>query len=219
VADSSSFFRWLVGREPGGDEKVVFQWANLPESWKIFVFIAVVGFLAYAVVWLYRREMESCPRAVKRSLAVVRLLVLAVLVLMFLQPSLSTLTVSRRLPNIALLRDISQSMDRTDSYRIAEDAKKLGDALGEGVSQIQSTKWNRADLVQQLISRNSNEFVNALRVKGSVQVYDFSSDVRKVGTLAAIGNVTANASQLNAKQGTGEEEDSTKSKEINEMPR
>ena len=47
-------------------------WTNLPASWGVFVLIAVVGAVLYAVFWLYRRELDSAPRWGKLLLAGLR---------------------------------------------------------------------------------------------------------------------------------------------------
>ena len=37
------------------------QWLNLPESWGVFLLIAIVGLIVFAVFWLYRREGTNLP--------------------------------------------------------------------------------------------------------------------------------------------------------------
>ena len=108
----------LIGKEIGQDQEVVFQWENMPDSWRFLLFLAIVIFLMYGIFWLYRREIDTCPRGVKFALAALRILTLLVLVVLYLQPSVATVTTSSRKPNIVLIEDASQSMDRTDKYRV-----------------------------------------------------------------------------------------------------
>ena len=57
----SGTWQWLQGEEPGRTGTPQMQWANLPESWGVFVLIAIVAAIVFAVFWLYRRELETCP--------------------------------------------------------------------------------------------------------------------------------------------------------------
>ena len=51
-----NFLRQLVGKEIGDDQELVFQWAYMPDSWRLFVFIAIVLLMAWGIFRLYRRE-------------------------------------------------------------------------------------------------------------------------------------------------------------------
>jgi hypothetical protein len=43
------------------DAKPELLWTNLPASWGVFVLIAVVAAVIWAVYSVYRREIETCP--------------------------------------------------------------------------------------------------------------------------------------------------------------
>ena len=89
------------------DAEVAFRFANLPESWGVFVLIAVVFLVAWFVLRVYRNENSSCPLWGKHLLAGLRLTVGCVLLFVFLEPAI-TYTKSRTLrPVVALLRDTS----------------------------------------------------------------------------------------------------------------
>ena len=113
------FLQWIgFDREsiPEGAE-VSFHFANLPESWGVFVFSAVVLLIGWFIFKIYRKENDACSPLVKRVLALIRMTVCLFLLFVFLEPSLSY-TKSRSLrPVIALLRDSSESMNIKDRLR------------------------------------------------------------------------------------------------------
>ena len=107
IAENSGFLQWLVGERPDRSGTPALQWANLPESWGVFVLIAIVGLLCYGVFWLYKREIKTCPMPIKMLMAGIRLFVLLLLVLLFLKPSLYFQKIDEVRPPIELLRDLS----------------------------------------------------------------------------------------------------------------
>ena len=209
------FLTWLIGKEIGDDQQVVFQWENMPDSWRFFLFLAIVALLVYGIYWIYRREIDTCPRGVKIALAALRVLTLAVLIVLFLQPSVATLTTSSRKPNIVLIEDASQSMDRTDQYRIkisesddlaagdpnAENPLvKMAAATGISATELQAGTVKRTDIVNKLLSRKNHQFINDLREKGAVRVLKFADKVEDMGTLPAFTDAKK-ASSTTAKSG------------------
>ena len=78
VAASSSwqhsFLHWLghdmADSPPSARAELV--WTNLPASWGVFVLIAIVAAMIYAIFAIYRREMTSCPPWAKTLLAALR---------------------------------------------------------------------------------------------------------------------------------------------------
>ena len=76
------------------DADVSFNFANLPESWRVFVFLAVIVLIGWVVYKVYQKENDSCPKGIKRLLFFLRLSVCLVLGVIFLEPSV-TYTQSR----------------------------------------------------------------------------------------------------------------------------
>ncbi len=191
-----SILNWLIGVEETEGRKLVYDFAYKPESWMLFVFIALVALLFFAIFWVYRREMASCPRWVRYSCAVLRAGTLAFLVLLFLQPSVSTMTTVQRKPNIVIARDTSQSLDRIDKYKNDKVVKDLAEALKVDPDDLKDGKLKRSEIVNQLLFGDKQELLETLREKGSIRVIDFDKDVKMVGTLPA----------TKAKKGTEEKE-------------
>ncbi len=177
----NSIWQWLLGddaaRLPGTPRLL---WANLPESWVVFVLIVVVLLIGALVFWLYSREINTCPRPVRLFLACLRFTVLLLLVLMFLKPSVVFRQVNVIKSNIALLRDGSLSFARQDVWRDPQQAARLAAATGIPVEELSAGSPSRAALLQSALTRNDAAIVGQLREKGSIRVIDFAdvSDVR-----------------------------------------
>lgn len=163
------------------DADLEFAFANLPQSWGVFVFIGVVALMGWLIVRTYRRENPAASPGKRRFLAFLRLLVLAVLVLVWLDPSL-TYTKSRSLrPVLAVLRDASQSMAVEDVFIDEEAAKKAATVLGKSVSDIKAMPPGRAGLVDSVLSTDDWKLLRDLDAKGRLRVLDFSHKVLEAG--------------------------------------
>ena len=45
----------------------------MPESWGVFVLLLVIIGIVFAVFWMYRREIDTCPMPIKLLMAGLRL--------------------------------------------------------------------------------------------------------------------------------------------------
>ena len=169
----NSMLNWLVGERPDRTGTPAIQWANLPESWGVFVLIAIVGLLCYGVFWLYRREIKTCPMPVKLLMAGIRLFVLLLLVVLFLKPSLYFQKVDEVRPPIEFLRDASLSLARGDLYRNNEQVKLLSSLTGLDADGIDAGSVSRSDLLNQAFEKHP-ELLEQMRLKGPVHVVDFA---------------------------------------------
>ena len=82
---NTTILRWLgfdAERIPEGTD-VEFQFTHLPESWGVFVLIAVAGGLLYLAYRLYQRDHADAPGWARLTLALLRgltfLLLIAIL--------------------------------------------------------------------------------------------------------------------------------------------
>ena len=183
------------GEKPAGVARM--QWANLPESWGVFVLIAILAAIIFGVFWLYRREMDSCPMHIKLLLGAIRLTVLLMLVAMLLKPSIFYQQVNEIKPNVNLIRDASLSFARGDKYREQENAQKLASATGIAADQIATGEVGRADLLNKLLS--DPKIIEAIRNKGTIQVVDFSDGTQPVAVIPAIVNSTTQPEETEKK--------------------
>ena len=164
---------------PEGAE-VSFYFANLPESWGVFVFSAVVLLIGWFIFNLYRKENDACSPLAKKILALIRMTVCLFLLFVFLEPSLSY-TKSRSLrPVIALLRDSSESMNIKDRYVDETSAKAAASVMGVTVEGLRSGKPSRVDVVNKILNEGDSELIGQLSKKGRLQVFDFSDRVTEV---------------------------------------
>lgn len=169
---------------PVGDLKL--QWANLPESWGVFVLLAILAAVVFAVFWMYRREINTCPRPVKMLLAGLRLAVLLLLIAMYLKPSVFYQQVNELKPTISVLRDASLSLARGDAYRDAKTPTNLSQLSGLPNLGIADGTITRGAILDAVIERHP-EVVRAMRKKGTVRVRDFADGSRQRALLAPIG--------------------------------
>jgi hypothetical protein len=181
----NSIWRWLLGDEIRSGTPEL-RWANLPESWGVFVLLAGVAVLAFGVAWLYRHELAECPRWAKRFLAVVRLGVLLLLLLMFLQPTVTFKQVRTSKPTIAILRDTSQSIAHADKYRSDEQVARLAAETGVAPEQLRQGGLSRAELLQHVWEHNDRQRIRQLREKATLRVLDFADNVQASAVLSAI---------------------------------
>lgn len=184
VFAQQSLLQRIVGSDPDQAGELKLQWANFPESWGVFVLIAVVAAVAFGVFWLYRREINTCPPTVKWILAGLRLAVLLMLIAMFLKPSLFYQQVSELKPNIVFLRDNSLSLARGDKYRDAQQSQRLAELTGLPKEQIADGSTGRAELINEAIAKHP-DWVEAMREKGTIRVTDFADGLEPMAVIPA----------------------------------
>ena len=180
-----TLLKWMIGDDPSKSGTPRLVWANFPESWGVFVLIAVVLAVAYGVFWLYRREINTCSPRIKFLLAALRLSVLLMLIAMYLKPSVFYQQVNETKPVINFLRDSSLSMGRGDIYRDPQQAQRLASISGLPIEQIAQAQIGRAEIFQQVIQRNP-QWLEQIRERGSLKVIDFADGAELVATLPAI---------------------------------
>jgi hypothetical protein len=168
---------------PGAKTELI--WSNLPASWGVFVLIAIVAATIYGVFWLYRRELDTCPRWGKLVLAALRCGVVLLLTLIFLGPALVSLTTVTIEPTLIVARDASQSMNTPDRYDDPAAAQLVADATGQSVAEIHRDRPTRTALVNDALAAGKGKLLGELERRGNVRVLDFSDHVEKVETSSA----------------------------------
>lgn len=181
----NKFLQWVIGGDPEASGTPRVQWANMPESWGVFVLIIAVVAIIFGVFWMYRREISTCPMPIKMLMGFLRLAVMLLLVVMYLEPSVFYQKVNLIKPTIAMLRDSSLSFDRGDNYRSEDQAKQLAEATGLLADDIASGEVKRSALLNQAFKKNP-ELLEKLRDKGSIRVINFSDGNSPVAVIPAI---------------------------------
>ena len=178
------FLEWVIGSDPDATGTPKLLWANFPESWGVFVLIAIVAAVIFGVFWMYRREINTCPMPIKLLMAGLRLAVLLMLIGMYLKPSIFYQQVNEIKPTIAWLRDSSLSFDRGDNYRSKDQANQLAAATGLAADEIASGQVKRSALLNQAFKKNP-KLLEMLREKGSIRVINFSDGNSPVAMIPA----------------------------------
>jgi len=155
-------------------------WTNLPASWGVFVLIAIVAAVLYAVYSLYRRELDSCPPWVKVVLASLRASVVLLLALIFLGPALVYLQHRTIQPTIVLARDASQSMNTADRYADEAAAKIVAAALQKTESELAAARPTRVSIVNELLGDRGGKLLAGLRQRGKLELFNFAEEATKV---------------------------------------
>jgi len=181
----NKFLQWIIGGDPEASGTPRIQWANLPESWGVFVLIIAIVAIVFGVFWMYRREISTCPMPIKMLMGFLRLAVLLMLLVMYLEPSVFYQKVNLIKPTVALLRDSSLSFDRGDNYRSKDQANQLAQATGLLADDIASGDIKRSTLLNQAFKKNP-ELLQKLRDKGSIRVINFSDGNAPVAVIPAI---------------------------------
>jgi len=151
----TSWLRQMAGSRadeiPQGAD-ISLQWMNLPQSWMAFVAIAGVLLGGYLVFWLYRREIDTCPRSVRMLLAALRVAILLLLVAVLLDPRIVH---ERRVEQpyaVVVGRDDSQSMKTRDKYFEDGRAQRIARLLGMGDPEsVRKTAPPRAKVVESVL--------------------------------------------------------------------
>ncbi len=167
------------------DSEVHFQFTNAPESWQVFLLVGIVAGLCYLIFTLYRRELASCPTWGKRLLTGIRVAVLMVLVLVFLGPAITYTQRTIYRGEIVVLRDASASLATRDTYDQDDAlAGKIAKLMGISVESLRANPPSRAEIVDNVLTKNQQQLLNELRRRGRVRIVDFARGVEPRQTLA-----------------------------------
>lgn len=162
------FLAWylnLKAPSPGEGTLWRLDWRLPAPSWLIAVGAAVlIGF----VIWIYRRDGEALNNRQRLTLTALRLLVLALVVAMLTELSL---TVERTgLPGIAVMIDTSASMSLQDQYPAGSAAADLSKAI----SLQPGRDAHRLALTQEVLTRRNGQFLRDLQRQHQVRLYRFA---------------------------------------------
>ncbi len=176
----NKILEWLLGEQATREGTPELVWLNMPESWGVFVLIGVIVAVAIGVIWLYVREINTCPMPMKWVLGILRFTVVLLLILLWLKPSITFKQTDSLKPNIVVMRDASLSFARKDEYKNLESAQRVADATGWSVEEIQEGRYSRAEIFSRAIERDQLATIQGIRRKGALQLVDVSEVVNKV---------------------------------------
>ena len=135
----------------GGRPELI--WTNRPDSWGVFVLIAVVAGMLYAVFSIYRRELDTCPRWVKILLACLRAGVVLLLACIFLGPALVYLQNRTIQPTIVVAsRCVAVDEHARCLYRPGRGQDRGRHAWARPSMQSAAGKPSRTQIVNEVLS-------------------------------------------------------------------
>ncbi len=172
--------------QAASERRTELEWTYMPKGLGVFALIAIVGAIFYAVFYVYRREIETCPTWTKRLLATLRASVFAALAIIFLGPSLIPVESKTIHPLIILLRDASHSMNTTDRWADAATAEPTAKAMGMTPAELAAAKLPRTKIVDRVLDDPKNGLLQSLRSIGRVRVIDFADQRAEVANLAPL---------------------------------
>ncbi len=170
----------LGERIPEGAE-VRFEWGHLPRGEAGLALVLGATFAAALTVWLYRREGRAGALR-KGSLATLRLLALAALAVVLLEPRLAV-DMTRTVPGrTVVLWDTSLSMSLADRY--AEDDRREALAAAAGLAAADDVAaLTRHELAWRIVSRA--KLLEGLAENNQLLVYGFADQAAAVGSTPA----------------------------------
>ena len=201
----SKLLDWLVGPDSDYAGEAVFQFANLPESWGWFVFVAIIVAVALAVFFLYYRELNTCSMPLKMVMGVLRFSVLMLLIVLLLKPSVFYRQIDEIKPVVSLLRDASLSFHHKDRYQDKDLVERLAAASGIPVDKIASGEAFRDEILNKVLAKDKNAIIEAIRDRGSISIVNFGENVERVAVIPAFEK------KATAKKKTNDEEETNDS--------
>ncbi len=205
IIAKSNWLHWFVGNDPDIAGEPVLAWANLPESWLAIVLVAAIVATAFVVMWLYLREIDTCPPHIKIILGCLRFTVMLMLILLLLKPIVFFQQIDETKPVITLLRDASNSFARGDEYQDEEFVKRLAEASGIPVERIASGEASRNEIFDHAIAKDQQAIVKAIRDKASIRVVDFSEGLEPLAVIPAFTKKARDSAPSSEKSADGVE--------------
>ncbi len=176
-------------------EGLVFR--SAPAAWVIWLVI-VPAVILFA--WFFYRMSGDASSLVRRILTGLRVLVMAFVIALLMNPSTETQLVDRQKTLAIVMFDVSASMDHHDDYETsAELAQQTRTAAALPTDAPLALK-SRLDLVKAVLDRQDRKFLDKLAQDHEVRVYAFSEALQGLPTgvseLEARGRSTALGSAL-----------------------
>ncbi|MGB9626959.1 MAG: hypothetical protein ACPMAQ_19060, partial [Phycisphaerae bacterium] len=161
------------------------EFARLPQHWSALLALFVLLAMLYAVVWFYRHEARTGATAGGRvAMAVLRCLLIALLAGIWVEPILATY-IHRTIESYTLvLADGSASMQLADRYADPTEAARVRRFLSGSRSAASrpaaEPPLRRDALQEELLSRNSEEWLRALAARNRVRLWQYGDEPKRL---------------------------------------
>lgn len=164
-----------------------------PPTWVILLVIApaIIGL----VVLAYRRGSSGVPMGIRWFLVTLRVLVLAVIATILMDPAMETLLVERKPTMNLLVTDVSASMAKKDEYLSSPDLAREVREAAELPAGEPLVRYERLELAQRTMARplEDGRTLDQLADEGRLRLFSFGERLQavdRVDGLAARGRVT-----------------------------
>jgi len=166
----NSIVRFLLNipRETQLSGKVELALASPLPNWLILL-IAVAAVALVGLV--YYKEVSSAGKRSKIFMAVMRLLIIALVLFIFMEPTINSIRSEEEPSTILVMIDTSKSMTYADKGMDKEMAGKLADAIKVSIDDIRGMQ--RIDLVRKFVNNPNTKFFEQLVEKGIVKIVTF----------------------------------------------
>lgn len=173
------------------DGTLAVDWVGLPGGDRLF-WVGLIGALAlWGVIWLYLKEGRAISRRMRMAMATLRIGLLAIVLVMLLEPVLVFSKVEQVPSNLLVLVDRTESMGLRDSYTNETIGNRIatGLKLPEGIKTLRETR--RLDLAKKALSP---ELLSQLAAGGKriVKVHPFSGQLEPAVSIEAIKDLSVN---------------------------
>ena len=173
-------FLFNIRKETTLGENLDIVWRNPLPGWLILLIALPVAAL---VVLVYYKEASSAGRWAKIIMAVMRLLIVALVLIIFMEPTIKSVQVKESPSTILIMIDTSNSMAFNDPGLEDAKAKSLADALHLAVGSDEENQaavrdMSRLDMVKEFIAGPDMNLFRQLEEKGVVKVVTFSRGVK-----------------------------------------
>jgi len=153
-----------------------------PQSLGVFVLVAAVLAGGWLVFYLYRREISTCPPAIRITLGVLRTLTLLLLLLVGLGPALTYMQFHRIDGFVVLAIDDSKSMNQPDEYLDDDAVAPVVEATGKTAEQIRTEQPSPREIVEALTKEDDGKLIQDLGRRGRLRVIHFSDHAEEKET-------------------------------------
>ncbi|MGE0142498.1 MAG: hypothetical protein AB7I19_04485 [Planctomycetota bacterium] len=163
----------LLGIDVAPDAELRFAFAGFPSGGLGLLVLLGIALALAAVVAIYRRDAHGLSRPRRLTLAGLRMLAIAAVCLLLLDPQIVTIRRETRPGETIVLVDGSQSMAQVDGYRHPSAGTIADRWRAAGIAE--PGKQSRLQLARHLLTRNDDDFLRRLSTRNRVSVHGFGA--------------------------------------------
>jgi hypothetical protein len=161
----------------GADGALRIRQVYWAQPWPLWLAVLAVLFAFVWIAFFYRRDGTRPPLWAKAVMSALRLVSLVLLLLLCFQPRLMSQRVDTTQSVVAILIDVSKSMEIKDSW---VDQRRKADLIRALGGSAPAANVDRITAAVQLLNRPGVDLVNRLSRKHRVLLYTFGDEVKPI---------------------------------------